>query len=266
MAIEIPTQSAITQDNVALAIDGVLYYRVVEPYKACYGVEDADFAITQLAQTTMRSEIGKLSLDRTLAERNLLNVSIVEAINEAAIHWGIRCLRYEIRDIQPPESVVKAMHSQVSAERQKRALILESEGSRQSAINVAEGQKQSRILASEGLKAEKINQAVGEAEAIVAKANATAVSIEAISQAIASHGQSAVSLMVAEKYIEAFSQIAQKSTTMLLPSNTSDPASLVAQAMSIFKKVSPSGSDKVAIGLPIGGLNPDSSGVKVPPN
>lgn len=237
VAVEVPTQSAITQDNVALAIDGVLYYRVVDPYRACYGVEDADFAITQLAQTTMRSEIGKLTLDRTLAERNLLNVSIVEAINEAAVHWGIRCLRYEIRDIQPPESVVKSMHSQVSAERQKRALILESEGNRQSAINVAEGQKQALILASEAAKQERINQATGEAEAIVVKASATATSIEAVSEAIARHGHQAVSLMVAEKYIEAFSNLAQRSTTLLLPSGASDPASLVAQAMAIFRRI-----------------------------
>lgn len=221
-----------------MAIDGVLYYRVVDPYKACYGVEDADFAITQLAQTTMRSEIGKLSLDKTLAERNLLNVSIVEAINEASMHWGIRCLRYEIRDIQPPETVVKAMHSQVSAERQKRALILESEGSRQSAINVAEGQKQAQILASEADKQEKINAATGEAEAMIARARATATSIEMVSQAIAEHGKEAVSLMVAEKYIEAFSQLAQKSTTLLLPSGAGEPASLVAQAMTIFKNIS----------------------------
>lgn len=238
VAVEVPTQSAITQDNVALAIDGVLYYRVVDPYNACYGVEDADFAITQLAQTTMRSEIGKLTLDRTLAERNLLNTSIVEAINEAAIHWGIRCLRYEIRDIQPPETVVKSMHSQVSAERQKRALILESEGSRQSAINVAEGKKQSQILASEGNKLEKINEAQGEAEAIVAKANATATSIAAVSNAIKENGHHAVSLMVAEKYIAAFAQLAQKSNTLMLPSNAGDPASIVAQAMTIFKNVS----------------------------
>lgn len=248
VAVEVPTQSAITQDNVALAIDGVLYYRVVDPYKACYGVEDADFAITQLAQTTMRSEIGKLTLDRTLAERNLLNVSIVEAINEAAVHWGIRCLRYEIRDIQPPESVVKAMHSQVSAERQKRALILESEGNRQSAINVAEGQKQALILASEAAKQERINQATGEAEAIIAKASATATSIEAVSQAIARHGHQAVSLMVAEKYIGAFSNLAQRSTTLLLPSGASDPASLVAQAMAIFRRIDGSSRGEPSIG------------------
>jgi regulator of protease activity HflC (stomatin/prohibitin superfamily) len=224
-------------DNVALSIDGVLYYQVVDPYKACYGVEDADFAITQLAQTTMRSEIGKLTLDKTLAERSLLNICIVEAINEAATYWGIKCLRYEIRDIQPPETVVKAMHSQVSAERQKRAFILESEGNRQSAINVAEGEKQSKILASEANKMEKINQALGEAEAIIARANATAISIEKVSQAIKKNGNDAVSLLVAEKYISAFSELAKKSTTLMLPTSVSEPTGAIAQAMTIFKRL-----------------------------
>lgn len=239
VAVEIPTQSAITQDNVTIAMDGVLYYRVVDPYKASYGVEDSDFAVTQLAQTTMRSEIGKLTLDKTLAERDQLNVNIVQAINDAAVAWGIKCLRYEIRDIQPPESVVKAMHSQVSAERQKRAQILESEGTRQAAINVAEGEKQSKILASEANKQEKINAAAGEAEAILLKATAEAASIQVISQAIAEDGEPAVGMIVAQKYIQAFEKLAKEGNTLLLPANVSDPAGIITQAMSIYKTVSP---------------------------
>jgi regulator of protease activity HflC (stomatin/prohibitin superfamily) len=186
----------------------------------------------------MRSEIGKLTLDKTLAERNQLNSFIVEAINDASSQWGIKCLRYEIRDIQPPESVVKAMHSQVSAERQKRASILESEGLRQSAINKAEGDKQATILASEADRTEKINRALGEAEALLARSQASAKSIELISQSIKEHGDSAVSLMVAEKYMDAFAAIAKQSTTLMLPASTSDPASLIAQAMGVFKAVS----------------------------
>jgi regulator of protease activity HflC (stomatin/prohibitin superfamily) len=239
VAVEIPTQSAITQDNVTIAMDGVLYYRVVDPYKASYGVEDSDFAVTQLAQTTMRSELGKLTLDKTLAERDQLNVNIVQAINDAAVAWGIKCLRYEIRDIQPPESVVKAMHSQVSAERQKRAQILESEGTRQAAINVAEGEKQSQILASEAARQEKINAASGEAEAILLKAKAEAASIQVVSQAIAADGERAVGMIVAQKYIQAFEKLAKEGNTLLLPANVSDPAGIITQAMSIYKTVSP---------------------------
>lgn len=203
--------------------------------QASYGVEDSDFAVTQLAQTTMRSEIGKLTLDKTLAERDTLNYNIVQAINEASAHWGINCLRYEIRDIQPPDSVVKAMHSQVSAERQKRAAVLESEGSRQSSINVAEGSKQANILASEAEKQEKINRALGEAEAILAKAKAEAEAINLIGQAIKRDGMEAVQLMVAQKYMEAFSKLAKESTTLMLPNNVSDPSSLIAQVRNEFQ-------------------------------
>lgn len=247
VAVNIPTQYAITQDNVTITIDGVLYYRVLDPYKASYGIEDADYSISQLAQTTMRSEIGQMSLDRTLAERSQLNSNITQAINEAAADWGITCLRYEIRDIHPPESVVKAMHSQVSAERQKRAQILESEGQRQSEINIAEGQRQAQILASEAVKMEQINKATGESEAILLRAKATASSIECVSRSIQEQGpmsMQAISLMLAEQYIQAFSGLAKTSTTLMLPSGSStssglfsDPAQFVAQAMTIAKTI-----------------------------
>ncbi|OAD69693.1 hypothetical protein PHYBLDRAFT_116296 [Phycomyces blakesleeanus NRRL 1555(-)] len=245
-AVEVPSQSAITQDNVTLELDGVLYFRIMDPFKASYGVEDAEFAITQLAQTTMRAEIGQMTLDRTLAERGHLNANIVDAINSAAEDWGIRCLRYEIRDIHPPAKVVESMHQQVSAERTKRAQILESEGARQAAINVAEGRKQATILASEAEKSEKINMAAGEAEAILLKAQASAKGIEVVARAINSdNGSDAVSMSIAEKYVEAFGKMAKEGTTMIVPSATNDAASMVVQALSIYKtinKAKPSGS------------------------
>ncbi|KAA8576848.1 hypothetical protein EYC84_006894 [Monilinia fructicola] len=236
----IPSQSAITTDNVTLELDGVLYTRVFDAYKASYGVEDAEYAISQLAQTTMRSEIGQLTLDQVLKERAALNTNITAAINEAAQEWGVICLRYEIRDIHTPEGVMEAMHRQVTAERSKRAEILDSEGQRQSAINIAEGRKQSVILASEALRSEQINMASGEAEAILLKAKATAAGIEAVAQAIAAgeeSAQGAVSLSVAEKYVDAFGKLAKEGTAVVVPGNVGDIGSMIASAMAVYGKV-----------------------------
>lgn len=219
---------------------GVLYIRVFDAYKASYGVEDAEYAISQLAQTTMRSEIGQLTLDQVLKERAALNINITQALNEPAADWGVKCLRYEIRDIHAPDQVLEAMNRQVSAERSKRAEILESEGQRQSAINIAEGKKQSVILASEAKKAEQINWAAGEAQAILVKAEATARGLEAVAQTIRENGdsaQNAVSLTVADKYVEAFGKLAKESNTIVIPAQLGDIGGMIAGAMGIYGKV-----------------------------
>ena len=234
-AVDVPSQSAITKDNISLVVDGVLYLKVLDAYKASYGVDDYIYAVMQLAQTTMRSEIGKMDLDKTFEERESLNINIVAAINEAAMPWGVQVMRYEIKDIEPPRSVLEAMERQMKAEREKRAAILESEGERQSAINVAEGQKQAVVLSAEAQKAEQILKAEGEAQAIIAVANAKAQAMETIGRiANTAEGQKAIQLELAGKAISAKQAIAKESSVVLLPDKGSDAASVVAEAMTII--------------------------------
>lgn len=233
-AVDVPSQGAITKDNISLSVDGVLYIKVIDPHKASYGVEDYVFAVTQLAQTTMRSEIGKLSLDRTFEERDTLNTAIVTAINEAAEPWGVQVLRYEIKDIEPPKSVLEAMERQMRAERDKRAVILESEGERQSAINVAEGEKQAKVLAAEANRAEQILYAEGEARAIETVANAKAIALRTVGESAATaEGQKAVQLDLATLAIEAKKEIAKDSTIVLTDGQSASAGSTVAEAVAI---------------------------------
>nr|WP_297348619.1 slipin family protein [uncultured Glaciecola sp.] len=234
-AVDVQEQSAITKDNISLMVDGVLYFRVMDPYKATYGVEDYAFAVIQLAQTTMRSELGKMELDKTFEERDILNLNIVTAINQAAGPWGIQVMRYEIKDIIPPGSIMEAMEAQMKAERVKRAQILESEGDRQSAINRAEGQKAAVVLAAEADKSEQILRAEGEASAIVAVAEAQAEALRTVGEAAnTEQGQKAIQLDLATRAIEAKKAIAKESSVVLLPDSGTDIASVVAQATSII--------------------------------
>ncbi len=248
-AIEVHQQTAITQDNVSVELDGIVYVKIFDPMAASYGVKDPLFALKQLVQTNMRSEIGKIPLDETFEERETLNGKIVSAINQASLSWGIRCLRYEIKDIKMPEDIRKAMELQMTAERQKRARILESEGLRQAEINQSEGHRQAEINMAEGHRAKavleseaaqigKINRARGDAEAIEALAEATARGIERVSQALSlPGGEHAASLQLAEKYVEAFKHLAKESTTVLLPSNAQHPATFLTEAMSIYDQL-----------------------------
>lgn len=234
-AYDVPSQAAITKDNISLVVDGVLYLKLLDPYKASYGVDDYVYAVSQLAQTTMRSEIGKIDLDKTFEERESLNINIVNAINMASEPWGIQVMRYEIKDIEPPRTILDAMERQMKAEREKRATILESEGNRQSAINVAEGAKQAQVLAAEADKAEQILRAEGEAQAIIAVADAQAKALDTVGKvADTPEGQKAIQLNLADKAIEAKRAIAKDSTVVLLPDNSTSAANVVAEAMTII--------------------------------
>lgn len=237
-AMDVQEQTAITRDNVTLVIDGLIYLKIIDPVHASYGVSNPVFAVTQLAQTTMRSEIGKLTMESAFEERDRLNTNIVTAINLAAQSWGIQCMRYEIRNITPPASVLKAMEMQVSADRQKRAVILESEGKRQSQINVAEGEKQQVVLRSEAAQIDQINRARGEAEALLMVAEATAGSIQKVAAAINQQGgREAIELKVAEQFVDAFKSLAKTNNTILLPSNVGDAGAMVAQALGVFDTI-----------------------------
>jgi regulator of protease activity HflC (stomatin/prohibitin superfamily) len=237
-AYDVPSQAAITRDNISLVVDGVLYLKVLDPYKASYGVDDYVYAVTQLAQTTMRSEIGKIELDKTFEEREVLNINIVASINEAATPWGVQVLRYEIKDIEPPRTVLEAMERQMKAEREKRAVILESEGERQSAINVAEGNKQAIVLAAEADKEQQILRAEGEAQAILAVADARAKALDVIGTiALQEKGQKAIQLDLAERAISAKEAIARQSSVVLLSDDKTSASNIVAEAMTIINAI-----------------------------
>jgi regulator of protease activity HflC (stomatin/prohibitin superfamily) len=244
VAVDVPSQSCITRDNIAVEVDGVLYLQVMDPAKASYGIDNFMFASTQLAQTTMRSEIGKLELDRTFEEREAINGSIIQAVDKASDPWGIKITRYEIKNIEPPNSVKDALEKQMRAEREKRAAIAESEGQRQAITNVAEGDKQEAIKKSEGEKMKRINEAEGRAQEIEMIAIATAEGIRKIAESIqAPGGEDAVNLRVAEQYIREFGKLAQKSNSVIIPSNLSDIGGMVASVTSLLKS-STLGSEK----------------------
>ncbi|MCS6766992.1 MAG: paraslipin [Candidatus Protistobacter heckmanni] len=234
--LDVPSQVCITRDNTQLQVDGVLYFQVTDPVKASYGSSNYVVAITQLAQTTLRSVIGKMELDKTFEERDLINHSVVNALDEAASNWGVKVLRYEIKDLTPPEAILHAMQAQITAEREKRALIAASEGKRQEQINLAAGAREAAIAKSEGEKQAAINKAQGEATAIVAVAEANASAIQKVAQAIRSDGGiEAVNLKVAERYVDAFGNVAKTNNTLILPANLADLGGLIGTAMQIVK-------------------------------
>ena len=234
--LDVPSQVCITKDNTQLQVDGVLYFQVTDPMLASYGTSDYVAAITQLAQTTLRSAIGKMELDKTFEEREHINTAVVAALDEAASSWGVKVLRYEIKDLTPPREILHAMQAQITAEREKRALIAASEGRKQEQINIATGEREAFIQRSEGEKQSQINLAQGEAEAIKVVADANAQAIRMVASAIESPGgMNAVNLKVAEKYVEAFGNVAKQGTTLILPSNMADMGSAIATAMAVIK-------------------------------
>ena len=240
-AIDVPSQSCITQDNIAVEVDGIIYLQVIDPKKAAYGINMYQFASTQLAQTTMRSVIGKLELDRTFEERETLNSAIVDAVDRASDPWGVKVTRYEVKNIVPPQSIKDAMEKQMRAVREKRANIAESEGDKQAKINRAEGDKQEMIERSEGEKQKRINEAIGRAEEIERVAEATAKGIREIASAINEQGGvNAVNLRVAEQYINEFGKLAKTNNSIIIPSDLSDLAGMISTAMSVIKDQSQS--------------------------
>ena len=235
MALDIPAQICITRDNVQVQVDGVLYLKVLNPERTSYGISDHLFAITQLAQTTLRSEVGKIDLDRTFEERTNINIAVVAELDKATEPWGVKVLRYEIKNITPPADILAAMEKQMRAEREKRAVILTSEGQRDAAINTAEGEKQQVIKASEASRQQQINEAEGQAQAILAVASATAEGIRKVAEAIRTDGgMEAVQLRFAEQYVEQFGKLAKSTTSVIVPASVSDVAGMIAASMKVF--------------------------------
>ncbi len=238
--LDVPSQVCITRDNTQLHVDGIIYFQVTDPMRASYGSSNYVVAITQLAQTLLRSVIGKMELDKTFEEREAINIAVVNALDEAALNWGVKVLRYEIKDLTPPAEILRSMQAQITAEREKRALIAASEGRKQEQINIAEGQRQASINNSEGERQAEINKAQGQASAITAVADATADAIRKIAAAIQQPGgEQAVTLKVAEKAVEAYAQLAQKNNTMIVPGNMSEVSALIATAMALMKPTHP---------------------------
>ena len=239
--LDVPSQICITRDNTQLQVDGILYFQVTDPMRASYGSSNYIVAVTQLAQTSLRSVIGKLELDKTFEERDIINAQVVQAIDEAALNWGVKVLRYEIKDLTPPKEILHAMQSQITAEREKRALIAASEGRRQEQINIATGEREAYIARSEGEKQSIINNAQGQAASIMAVAEATAQAIERIATAIRQPGgEQAVQLKVAERAVDAYSKVAADAkTTLIVPSNMSETSALIASAMRMVQGSKP---------------------------